>query len=306
MVFQSYALFPHMTVLENVAYGLTVSGRPKAEARARAEDGLALVGLAGYGQRLPSELSGGQQQRVAVARALVLEPEVLLFDEPLSNLDAKLRRRVREEIRELQQKLGLTSVYVTHDQGEALAVSDRIIVMRDAEIAQAGSPRELYDQPLDLFVADFIGDANLIEAEITAVNGALATVRIGPLTRAAAAPRAGARPRPRRAPARDHPARARSASGRDRGRGREGDLPRQPHGVHGEHGRGRPVRDRPRGRAVAAPRHGGLGRPRPAAASPWCATDPEPVGRAALVCSSKAAGAGQIRSGEARAWPTPG
>jgi iron(III) transport system ATP-binding protein len=184
MVFQSYALFPHMTVLENVAYGLTVSGRPKAEARARAEDGLALVGLAGYGKRLPSELSGGQQQRVAVARALVLEPEVLLFDEPLSNLDAKLRRRVREEIRELQQKLGLTSVYVTHDQGEALAVSDRIIVMRDAEIAQAGSPRELYDQPLDLFVADFIGDANLIEAEITAVNGALATVRIGPLTRA--------------------------------------------------------------------------------------------------------------------------
>ena len=183
MVFQSYALFPHMTVLENVAYGLLVSGTRKADARARAEEGLALVGLAGFGKRLPSELSGGQQQRVAVARALVLEPEVLLFDEPLSNLDAKLRRRVREEIRELQQKLGLTSVYVTHDQGEALAVSDRIIVMRDAEIAQVGAPRELYDQPLDLFVADFIGDANLIDAEIAAVNGALATVRIGPLTR---------------------------------------------------------------------------------------------------------------------------
>jgi iron(III) transport system ATP-binding protein len=183
MVFQSYALFPHMTVLENVAYGLSVSGQPKAEARERAEEGLALVGLAGFGARLPSELSGGQQQRVAVARALVLEPEVLLFDEPLSNLDAKLRRRVREEIRELQQKLGLTSVYVTHDQGEALAVSDRIIVMRDAEIAQAGAPRELYDQPIDPFVADFIGDANLIEAAIVALNGALATVRIGPLTR---------------------------------------------------------------------------------------------------------------------------
>jgi iron(III) transport system ATP-binding protein len=183
MVFQSYALFPHMTVLENVAYGLNVSGRPKAEARARAEDGLALVGLEGYGRRLPSELSGGQQQRVAVARALVLEPEVLLFDEPLSNLDAKLRRRVREEIRELQQKLGLTSVYVTHDQGEALAVSDHIIVMRNAEIAQEGGPRELYEQPLDRFVADFIGDANLVDAEVTAVNGALATVRIGPLTR---------------------------------------------------------------------------------------------------------------------------
>ena len=183
MVFQSYALFPHMSVLENVAYGLLVSGWRKAEARGRAEEGLALVGLAGFGARLPSELSGGQQQRVAVARALVLEPEVLLFDEPLSNLDAKLRRRVREEIRELQQKLGLTSVYVTHDQSEALAVSDRIIVMRDAEIAQAGAPRELYDAPLDLFVADFIGDANLLAAEVAAVNGALATVRIGPLVR---------------------------------------------------------------------------------------------------------------------------
>jgi iron(III) transport system ATP-binding protein len=183
MVFQSYALFPHMTVLENVAYGLSVSGWRKADAHARAEEGLVLVGLAGYGRRLPSELSGGQQQRVAVARALVLEPEVLLFDEPLSNLDAKLRRRVREEIRELQQKLELTSVYVTHDQGEALAVSDHIIVMRNAEIAQAGAPRELYDAPLDRFVADFIGDANLVEAEIVAVNGELATVRIGPLTR---------------------------------------------------------------------------------------------------------------------------
>src|SRR3546814_1456590 len=120
MVFQSYALFPHMTVAENVAYGLTMSGFAKKEVRERAEEGLRLVGLAGYGKRLPSELSGGQQQRVAVARALVLEPAVLLFDEPLSNLDAKLRRRVREDIRELQQKLGLTSVYVTHDQEEAL------------------------------------------------------------------------------------------------------------------------------------------------------------------------------------------
>jgi iron(III) transport system ATP-binding protein len=183
-------------VLENVAYGLNVSGRPKAEARARAEEGLALVGLEGYGRRLPSELSGGQQQRVAVARALVLEPEVLLFDEPLSNLDAKLRRRVREEIRELQQKLELTSVYVTHDQGEALAVSDHIIVMRNAEIAQAGAPRELYEQPLDRFVADFIGDANLVDAEVTAVNGALATVRIGALTREL--PRHGLEPGPAR------------------------------------------------------------------------------------------------------------
>ena len=179
MVFQSYALFPHMTVFENVAYGLNVSGVAKAEARERAEDGLKLVGLEGYGGRLPSELSGGQQQRVAVARALVLEPAVLLFDEPLSNLDAKLRRRVRDEIRELQQKLGLTTVYVTHDQEEALAVSDRIIVMRDAEIAQIGSPRELYQAPDDRFVADFIGDANVVDGRIVSIDGELALVRIG-------------------------------------------------------------------------------------------------------------------------------
>ena len=179
MVFQSYALFPHMSVAENVAYGLTMGKMPKAEVRERAEDGLNLVGLDGYGKRLPSELSGGQQQRVAVARALVLEPSVLLFDEPLSNLDAKLRRRVREDIRELQQKLGLTSIYVTHDQEEALAVSDRIIVMRNAEIAQEGSPRDLYEAPADEFVADFIGDANLVEASIEAVENGEAVVRIG-------------------------------------------------------------------------------------------------------------------------------
>jgi iron(III) transport system ATP-binding protein len=164
MVFQSYALFPHMTVLENVSYGLLVSGQKKAEAHAAAEDGLGLVGLSGYGKRLPSELSGGQQQRVAVARALVLEPSVLLFDEPLSNLDAKLRRRVREEIRELQQELGLTTVYVTHDQEEA---------------AQTGSPHQLYDEPADLFVADFIGDANLVKGELVALEDSVAVVNIG-------------------------------------------------------------------------------------------------------------------------------
>ena len=179
MVFQSYALFPHMTVFENVSYGLSVSGVAKAETRDRAEEGLKLVGLSGYGERLPSELSGGQQQRVAVARALVLEPTVLLFDEPLSNLDAKLRRRVREEIRELQQTLGLTTVYVTHDQEEALAVSDRIIVMRNAEVAQEGAPSELYEAPRDLFVADFIGDANVLDAELVSRDGDHATVRVG-------------------------------------------------------------------------------------------------------------------------------
>ncbi len=166
MVFQSYALFPHMTVRENVAYGLTVKSVPKAEANAKAEEGLELVGLAGFGDRLPSELSGGQQQRVAVARAIVLEPEVLLLDEPLSNLDAKLRRHVREEIRQIQQRLGLTAVYVTHDQEEAMAVSDNIIVMNNAEIAQIGTPADLYEAPSSAFIADFIGDANLVACEV--------------------------------------------------------------------------------------------------------------------------------------------
>ena len=166
MVFQSYALFPHMNVIDNVAYGLQAGGLRKEPAHAQAREKLALVGLAGLELRLPSELSGGQQQRVAVARALVLEPQVLLFDEPLSNLDAKLRRKVRDDIRELQQSLGLTVVYVTHDQSEALAVSDRVIVMSNARIAQIGSPRELYERPADRFLADFIGDANLIAGEV--------------------------------------------------------------------------------------------------------------------------------------------
>ncbi|KNG93942.1 ABC transporter ATP-binding protein [Pseudaestuariivita atlantica] len=178
MVFQSYALFPHMTVLENVRYGLTFSGFGKEEARSRAQAGLDLVGLKGFGGRLPSELSGGQQQRVAVARALVLEPQVLLFDEPLSNLDAKLRRQVREDIRAIQQDLGLTVVYVTHDQEEALAVSDEIVVMRNAAIAQKGTPRELYDAPNDTFVADFIGEANLLACIIVAVEGDMAVIEI--------------------------------------------------------------------------------------------------------------------------------
>jgi iron(III) transport system ATP-binding protein len=183
MVFQSYALFPHMTVNENVAYGLESSKLPKAEVAEKARAGLELVGLAGYGDRLPSELSGGQQQRVAVARALVLEPQVLLFDEPLSNLDARLRRRVREDIRNIQTNLGLTVIYVTHDQEEALAVSDRIIVMNNAVIAQIGTPRELYDAPSDAFVADFIGEANLIGCEVMQVTDGRAIVSIGPVTR---------------------------------------------------------------------------------------------------------------------------
>jgi len=166
MVFQSYALFPHMSVIENVSYGLKMSNIPKNQCINKAMENLSLVGLEGYENRMPSELSGGQQQRVAVARAIVLEPKVLLFDEPLSNLDAKLRRQVREDIRDLQQKVGLTTIYVTHDQEEALAISDKIIVMNNAVIAQEGSPKDLYSHPKTSFVANFVGDANIVKATI--------------------------------------------------------------------------------------------------------------------------------------------
>ncbi len=192
MVFQSYALFPHMSVLDNVAYGPSVQGTPKRRAQEMALHKLELVGLKGLEKRAPSELSGGQQQRVAVARALVLEPQVLLFDEPLSNLDAKLRRRVREDIRELQQNLNLTVAYVTHDQEEALAVSDRIIVMSNARIAQEGAPRELYEEPASLFVADFIGDANILNATLVEERGPEGAIRIGSLVKSL--PRRGTGP----------------------------------------------------------------------------------------------------------------
>src|SRR4029450_8927699 len=181
MVFQSYALFPHMTVEENVGYGLSVSRVAKAAAREKANAALATVGLTGLGARLPSELSGGQQQRVAVARALVLEPSVLLFDEPLSNLDARLRRQMREEIRDLQQRLGLTVVYVTHDQSEAIAVSDRIIVMNKSGIAQEGAPRELYARPKDLFVALFRGEANQVRGVLRRNDNTLGELTLGPV-----------------------------------------------------------------------------------------------------------------------------
>ncbi len=178
MVFQSYALFPHMNVLDNVSYGLTVSGVSKDETLRRAKAAMDSVGLAGYESRLPSELSGGQQQRVAVARSLVLEPQVLLFDEPLSNLDARLRRSMREEIRALQQRLKLTVAYVTHDQSEALAVSDQIIVMDAGRIAQAGTPQQLYESPQSVFVAGFMGEAMLFDA----TAGADGRITLGPLT----------------------------------------------------------------------------------------------------------------------------
>jgi iron(III) transport system ATP-binding protein len=177
MMFQSYALFPHMNVVENVMYGLRMSGQRRDEARRRASEALANVGLVGFDERLPSELSGGQQQRVALARALVLEPAVLLFDEPLSNLDARLRREMRDEIRTLQQRLGLTVAYVTHDQGEALAVSDQIIVMDHGVIAQSGTPQQLYERPATEFVAGFMGEAMLFNGRVAAGR----EVQLGPL-----------------------------------------------------------------------------------------------------------------------------
>ena len=179
MVFQSYALFPHMSVLENVCYGLRRSGLARAEAADRARDGLQQVGLAGYEERQPSELSGGQQQRVAVARALVLKPSVLLFDEPLSNLDARLRRQMREEIRDLQRRLGLTVVYVTHDQEEAMAVSDRIIVMNAGCIEQQGTPRDLYEHPATPFLARFMGESNPARGVVRRLNADRVSLKLG-------------------------------------------------------------------------------------------------------------------------------
>jgi iron(III) transport system ATP-binding protein len=178
MVFQSYGLFPHMTVFDNVGYGLRIRRVPGAEIRTRVLSMLELVGLAGTQARLPSQLSGGQQQRVALARALITEPRVLLFDEPLSNLDAKLRVQVRQEIRRLQQRLRITSIYVTHDQDEAMTLSDQIVVMHQGRIEQAGSPEEIYARPRTRFVADFIGRANFLAGRVRAVEDGRAEVEI--------------------------------------------------------------------------------------------------------------------------------
>jgi len=184
MVFQSYALFPHLTVQQNIAYGLTVRRIRKREAHARANETMEMVGLKGLGDRFPAELSGGQQQRVAVARALILEPGVLLFDEPLSNLDARLRRQVRQEIRDLQQRLNLTVLYVTHDQNEALAISDRIVLMEAGKVAQDDAPRELFERPRNRFVAQFIGEANVLPAQIIWTTDRTRTAYLGLGTRA--------------------------------------------------------------------------------------------------------------------------
>lgn len=177
MVFQAYALFPNMNVLDNVAFGLKVAGTPKAEIAARVEEMLKLIGLSGFEKRFPFEMSGGQQQRVALARALAPSPRMLLLDEPLSALDAKIRVSLREQIREIQQSLDITTIFVTHDQEEALSISDRIVVMNAGRADQVGTPSEIYNRPATRFVASFVGTLNMIDA--IAANPAAGTVRIG-------------------------------------------------------------------------------------------------------------------------------
>jgi iron(III) transport system ATP-binding protein len=178
MVFQSYAIFPHLSVRQNIGFGLELKGFKKDKIRAETDTIMEIMGLTSLGNRQPSQLSGGQQQRVALARAIVNKPKVLLFDEPLSNLDAKLREQMRTEIRRIQKQFGITSIYVTHDQSEAMTVSDRIMVMDKGHIRQIGAPIEIYSRPQNYFVADFIGRANFIEAQVTNITagGAEASV----------------------------------------------------------------------------------------------------------------------------------
>ena len=175
-VFQNYALFPHLSVFENVAYGLRVRGQAESEIAANVGQVLALVGLAGYDQQFSGQLSGGEQQRVALARAIVIAPRVLLFDEPLSNLDAKLRVQMRQEIRALQRRLGITTVYVTHDQEEAMAVSDRIAVMNQGSVVQIGTAEDLYHRPASSFVAQFVGRVNLLDGRVVDIAGDTARI----------------------------------------------------------------------------------------------------------------------------------
>ena len=266
MVFQSYALFPHLTVFENVAYGLRLRRRSGAALREAVERTLQLVNLQGLGQRRPSELSGGQQQRVALARAMAIEPRVLLFDEPLSNLDAKLRVSLRTEIRRIQQQLGITSVYVTHDQSEAMALSDVVVVMNAGRVEQAGPPDEVYRRPATRFVADFIGRANFVEGLVERVDstGTVDVSLFGRVLTCRPPSAIGWDRRPLSSCARVDPGRCRRAAGtgaardlpgpdgRVRGRGRRRGAPGGRPGVDGpwapRAGRG--------GRLVRAPRGG--------------------------------------------------
>ncbi len=178
MVFQNYALFPHMSVYDNVAYGLRARRTPKSQIDKQVREALDLVELPGQEKKSPPQLSGGQQQRVALARALVIRPKVLLFDEPLSNLDAKLRVRMRSEIRAVQRRLGITSVYVTHDQEEAFSIADRVALMNEGKLVQLGAPRELYSEPADRFVAEFVGLSNVVPVEVLESSAGGATVRV--------------------------------------------------------------------------------------------------------------------------------
>ncbi len=179
MVFQSYAIFPHLNVFDNITYGLKIKKLPAAEIRRRTDEVMKLTKLTGLGDRAPTQLSGGQQQRVALARALVVEPKVLLFDEPLSNLDAKLREEMRFEIRDLQKRLGITAIYVTHAQEEALVMSDIIAIINQGKLAQLGSPEEIYERPRSKFVADFIGLSDFIPARVENCDGPMARVCVG-------------------------------------------------------------------------------------------------------------------------------
>lgn len=182
MVFQEYALFPHMNVFDNVSYGLRVKHKPKQEIEERVKKALELMQLTGMEKRFPNQMSGGQQQRVAVARALVMDPDVLLLDEPLSNLDAKLRESVRVELRQIQQRMGLSTIYVTHDQSEALSMSDQIVVLKGGVVHQVGTPQEIYFEPKTPFVADFIGTTNLIDVQAGEGNVSYAGVIINEYT----------------------------------------------------------------------------------------------------------------------------
>ena len=182
MVFQNYALFPHLSVEKNIAFGLEMRNVPRAELKARVAEAIELVQLGPHAKKLPGQMSGGQQQRVAIARAVVLRPPLVLMDEPLSNLDAKLRLEMRTEIRRLHQSLGLTTIYVTHDQEEALSLADRLVVLRQGEVQQVGTPQDLHEQPVNWHVADFMGYRNLLDGVVERVSGTSVTVAVAGTT----------------------------------------------------------------------------------------------------------------------------
>ena len=274
-VFQSYALFPFMSVFDNVAFGLRYAGCSKAELKTRVGEALALVDMTSFSSRRPSQLSGGQQQRIALARALVLNPAALLLDEPLGALDAKLRRSLKVELKALQERVGITFIYVTHDQEEALTMSDRLAVMHAGRIAQIGTPREVYEEPTDSYVADFLGAANLIEISVVERTvGSTATLKLGDsvLTTSGAVPAAPGETaqaviRPERIRVEEHG----SAGGEPgAGDGRAGGLP----------GRGHPGHAPARDRGVAAGGHpqrrvgGDVGAGHPGALLPAGRRDP--------------------------------